>query len=252
MVQIGRSWSATFGMMEAGEGGKLTEGWGEAMCRGRTRRCREGIKSGQLSSKCGIPQGSLLSPILYIFYNVDIFAMCQSKHSDSIGWIDDTNIWVWGKTIESACAHANSLMPRLARWSTVHASEFEPAKLFITLFSLRRNLPPMPPIFLNGVPIPAASSLVILGATLDSKLTFKSHVASVVAKGSTAVGGLAQLSKGTRGLSQRYVRTLVESCVYSKTDYVSSIWFKPGKTVGLVSTLDTVQRATTKMVTGGF
>jgi hypothetical protein len=45
----------------------------------------------------GIPQGSLLSLILYLFYDADLLEACQSqRHSTTAaGWIDDVNIVAW-------------------------------------------------------------------------------------------------------------------------------------------------------------
>ncbi|GAA6006066.1 hypothetical protein JCM10207_007331, partial [Rhodosporidiobolus poonsookiae] len=80
---------------------------------------------------------------------------------------------------------AQAVIPALEGWSETYQSAFEPAKTFVTLFSPRsRRLPPEPhpPVVLGGVPLAYSPSLVMLGTTLDSRLTFREHVARCVAK----------------------------------------------------------------------
>jgi hypothetical protein len=60
-----------------------------------------GVTSASMSAAgCGLPQGSPLSPILYLFYNSNLFASLRSPNSLSVGWIDDCMALVWVKMEE--------------------------------------------------------------------------------------------------------------------------------------------------------
>jgi hypothetical protein len=53
----------------------------------------------------GIPQGSPISPILYLFFNEELVQICNSfgLHSSTIGFVDDINILTWSNTTEQNC-----------------------------------------------------------------------------------------------------------------------------------------------------
>jgi hypothetical protein len=48
----------------------------------------------------GIPQGSPLSPILYLFYNADLIEACKTENTDAVGYIDDVSILAVGPTTQ--------------------------------------------------------------------------------------------------------------------------------------------------------
>ena len=73
----------------------------------------KGVSSVAVECKSGLPQGSPLSPILYLLYNAPMLAALQTAMSIAVGWIDNINLLVWGKSAEVAAARAKQLMPAL-------------------------------------------------------------------------------------------------------------------------------------------
>jgi hypothetical protein len=62
------------------------------------------FKSREYKIQTGIPQGSPLSPILYLFYNADLIKECsQELDTMSTGYIDDVAILAWGKITKETC-----------------------------------------------------------------------------------------------------------------------------------------------------
>jgi hypothetical protein len=51
----------------------------------------------------GIPQGSPLSPILYLFYNADLIEACKTENTEAVGYIDDASILAVGLTAQRNC-----------------------------------------------------------------------------------------------------------------------------------------------------
>jgi hypothetical protein len=77
----------------------------------------------------GIARGSLLSPVLYLFYNADLIEDCnQELNTMSTGYIDDVAILAWGKTTEETCTTLGKALEKAQHWARTHASVFAPEK----------------------------------------------------------------------------------------------------------------------------
>ncbi|KAL8290310.1 hypothetical protein RQP46_002568 [Phenoliferia psychrophenolica] len=222
------------------------------------RTCRiilEGKISPLMPSDCGLPQGSPLSPILYLFYNADLLAALRTPHSTPTGWVDDTAVIVYGPDPSEVSCRANLLMGRVEMWCGGHDSDMDAAKSHVIPLprpSVRSRTLPPPPIFLNSIPIPISEHAVLLGVTLDSTLSFHHHVSAAVAKASKAIGGIARLVTSTKGISAKFTRQLVVACAYTRSDYASTLWYTPDRAKGLVKELSKIQRPALKLITGGF
>jgi hypothetical protein len=80
----------------------------------------------------GIPQGSPLSPILYLFYNADLVE--HDPTARSLGYIDDVGKVVTGPSEEDNCAALQASFAWSESWATRHASIFDPAKFQLIHF----------------------------------------------------------------------------------------------------------------------
>uniref|UniRef100_A0A0K3CPZ3 BY PROTMAP: gi/342318905/gb/EGU10861.1/ Pol-like protein [Rhodotorula glutinis ATCC 204091] n=2 Tax=Rhodotorula toruloides TaxID=5286 RepID=A0A0K3CPZ3_RHOTO len=69
----------------------------------------EGIVSNSIDWTSGLPQGSPLSPILFLSYNAPLLESCEIATTCGFGWIDDVNVLAWGKTVDEAVSALNSL-----------------------------------------------------------------------------------------------------------------------------------------------
>ena len=78
----------------------------------------------------GIPQGSPLSPVLYLFYNADLIEECQDEQlrTWTVGYIDDVSIITVGESTESNCRRLATVHERCNRWEAQHASRFNLSK----------------------------------------------------------------------------------------------------------------------------
>jgi len=213
----------------------------------------EGTISEKMPANCGLPQGSPISPILYLFYISPLLESLQSANSTCIGYIDDQCTLVWGKTVEEAAEHLKKLIPNIDLWCKEHETEMEGSKSKIILFSKRRskNLSPIPPITLNGEVIPEVTSITILGAILDTKLSYNEQINRCISKARSALGIISLLTHSTGGLSFILVRQLVISCVLSTLDYLSPLWYS-SKPDHIRTQFTKVQLLCTKLITGGL
>jgi len=87
--------------------------------------------TGQFTTDTGIPQGSPLSPILYLFYNADLIDQIQEAYPGRAlitGYIDDICILVWSRTAATNCRRLEQIHKIAEQWEIQHASKFAPTK----------------------------------------------------------------------------------------------------------------------------
>ncbi|RYC62821.1 Ribonuclease H [Xylaria longipes] len=81
----------------------------------------DGYKSIQYEISTGIPQGSPLFPILYLFYNADLIDNCNKGDTAATGYIDDAAILAVGDTTEETCNKLKGALQTVEQWAKTHA-----------------------------------------------------------------------------------------------------------------------------------
>lgn len=78
----------------------------------------------------GIPQGSPISPILFLFFNADLVEICNKSelNASGSGFVDDVNILVYGNSTEANCRTLEKLHVKCADWARKHGATFAPHK----------------------------------------------------------------------------------------------------------------------------
>jgi hypothetical protein len=100
----------------------------------------DGFQSEPYAINTGIPQGSPLSPILYLFYNADLIEQCnEATDAMSTGYIDDVAILAWGDTTQRTCQILSTILEKAQQWASTHASVFAPDKFQLTHFTRTRE-----------------------------------------------------------------------------------------------------------------
>ncbi|KAK9778919.1 putative Zinc knuckle [Seiridium cardinale] len=102
--------------------------------------CREteinvdGFRSETYRINTGIPQGSPLSPILYLFYNADLLDSCnEAEDTTATGFINNVAILAVGDSTEETCQKLQEALRKAETWALTHASIFAPEKFQLTM-----------------------------------------------------------------------------------------------------------------------
>lgn len=123
------------------------------------------------STNAGVPQGAILSPLLYTIYTAD---MPNQNDVLLATYADDTAILSRSKSLAEAIRRAQAQLQSMEKWLKRWRIKVNPNKSIHITFSLRQGI--CPNLRLCGVDIPQENSVKYLGLRLDKRLTWSSHL----------------------------------------------------------------------------
>jgi hypothetical protein len=138
-----------------------------------TYLCLSSFSSALFSTFSGIPQDSLLSPILFFFYNADLVNLNNSLDSPitSIGFVDNVNILAFGKSTEETCMTLRVIDDLCLIWVKMHGSSFAPGKYPLVHFPKKKRNIPTNALILPTTTLNPSPHSCVLGLILDSRLS---------------------------------------------------------------------------------
>lgn len=179
--------------------------------------------SAELHISCGIPQGSPLSSILFLFYNADLLEKCSSVAPGlSVNaFIDDTTLCAFSPSTEENCKLLASAHDKCLDWARTHGAVFAPSKYPLIHLSRKKSINNLATIDLGSqLTVSPKSTAKLLGIILDSQLAWKPQVEHVRNKSMKSVGALSKLGALTWGgsllkLRQIYLAVIVPQLTYA-------------------------------------
>jgi len=186
----------------------------------------DGLNSDMSYIKCGVPQGSVLGPLLFSIYTNDLPKSLSC--SKSILFADDTNIFKSSKNLQDIYRQVNSDLGVISEWFFSNRLSLNVGKTHYILFALHKSKPPPDlSIQLCGVTIDRKQYIRFLGILLDEKLSWHPHVDSVRKKLATSVFMMRRLKNI---MPTRNMLTLYYSFFYPYLDYGLMLWGGASKT----------------------
>lgn len=182
--------------------------------------------------QAGLPQGSPVSPVLFILSVSALFQWLENRHTSlqPISFVDDVGLVIECDGLEEGTKQLECIARDTMQWGSDNEVEFEVSKTEVLLFSRRRTI------------LQAANKVVVrigeqsfaikleatkwLGFWLDSKLSFKTHFESRMASAKGALQRVASLSRSNGGLSINLMRRVVVAAITSIALYGSEIWWR--------------------------
>ena len=211
------------------------------------------VLNGQTSSwenvNSGVPQGSVLGPLLFLIYINDLPDGLQQSNAKLFA--DDTCLFSIVSNLNETSETMNADLNRIKEWAFQWKMSFNPdpnKQAAEVIFSHKLKPPTHPPISFNNCQVASVLSHKHLGMILDSKLNFDLHLTEKITKANKVIGLIRRLYKD---LFRKSLLTIYKSNVRPHLDYGDIIYDRPNND-SFVKKLESVQYNAALAITGAI
>lgn len=224
--------------------------WTKSYLSGRSQFvCVDGKKSLPNPLSTGVPQGSVLGPVLFSIFTAPIFPLISSFGINHQQYADDTLVYtcIPSTNFAGSVLDFEHALSTLCLWCASNGLSVNPSKSEAIIFSTRPRLLKLKNSNLNSVKvldstISISDSIKTLGVTLDSTLSFDKHCSEIV---QCSLFHLRSLRHIRPLLSARDAEILGISFVQSRLDYCNSLL--SGTSVSNVKRLQRIQNSLARL-----
>jgi hypothetical protein len=189
----------------------------------------------------GVPQGSVLGPILFLIFINDIESACCGN-TKLLLFADDAKLYTRVDVIQPSVSLQQSL-DRLSAWAESWQLSINISKCSAISLGNKRSLLCSRSYFINGILLPSSTRVVDLGVTISNDLSFHTHINNIVAK---AHQRISTFFRGFVSRNLLLVRKAFITYIRPLLEYNSIIW-NPTH-VYLIDLLESIQRKFSKRV----
>ena len=201
-----------------------------------------GASSNWSSVQAGVPQGSILGPLLFLLYINDIVEDIQSSIRL---FADDTSLYIIVDDPLGAAITLNSDLSRIHRWASQWLVTFNPSKSESLLFSRKINKPYHPPLTMNYQQVTEVTNHKHLGLYFSSKGTWHEHIEYIKKK---AWQRIYIMRRCKFLLDRKSLQTIYFSFIRPLLEYADVVW--SNCTQYEAQELELIQNEAARIVTG--
>ncbi|CRK27147.1 hypothetical protein BN1723_013944, partial [Verticillium longisporum] len=223
--------------------------WVEAFCSERTATVQVNGQASEVRTlpQAGLPQGSPLSPILFLFFNADLVQQKINCYGGAIAFVDDFTAWVAGPTTQDNRKGIEAIIEKALDWERRSGATFEADKTAVIHFTRWAKRSDSEPFTIKGQAVEPKQHVKILGVIMDIGLRYREHIARVATKGLEAAMELKRLSPNWGRCRA------VDKCrtVAPVVDYASNVWRHRCKD-RVAAAISRVQKVGAQAIIGAF
>ena len=217
--------------------------WFQSYLSGRRQRV---VLPGSLSEwvyiKAGVPQGSILGPLLFLLYINDIV---KNIGSNIRLFADDTSLFIIVDNPTTAALCLNSDLEKLSCWAAIWLVTFNPSKNESLLISRKINKPIHPPLYMQNVQIQEVSSHKHLGLYFSNDCSWHQHIDYIKQKAWFRIHIMRKLKFK---LDRKSLETIYLTFIRPLLEYGDVIW--DNCTQYEKNELDKIQNEAARITTG--
>ena len=201
-----------------------------------------GVSSDKKEVKCGVPQGSILGPLLFLIYINDLSDVC--KCSLPILFADDTNLFHHGSDLSVIENAFNKELADISKWLKVNKLSLNVKKTHYMIFSRKKSNYQLD-LRIDNQKIDETPTTKFLGVYIDNKLNWKTQISYV---GGEIARGIGVLVKARKYFDNECMLKLYKAFIYPYLMYCNHVWGNTYKTNLLK--LQILQNKAVRIVTG--
>ena len=209
-----------------------------------------GMCSRQRIFRAGVPQGAVLSPLLFIIYINDIVDNMPADVEVSL-YADDVALWAGASTIGEASRKVQAALQKLEEWALRWKLVINVEKSEAAAFALGTNPDSLarPVLSLGGQTLKCSETPKFLGMTFDRRMTYRAHVEEMAQRMTSRLRQLRCLAGRSWGCCSRDLRTVYLAYIRSVSDYCGGC-FLPAASESTIRHLEVIQRKAARVITG--
>ena len=203
--------------------------WLKSFLSGRTQRVKIGDSlSSSLTILYGVPQGSILGPLLFNLYCSSLPGAFSRAGFSSMGYADDNlglRVFPAFSKLSTLFSDVPSCLSSISEWTNTHFLKLNSTKTHVMVFgskSFKQSVNLSGCLNNTGSLIPLSPSTKLLGAHLDDTLSFNLHVSKTVSSSFIILKNVRSIRKF---LTPEAAATLIHSIITSKLDQCNSLLF---------------------------
>ena len=223
--------------------------WVAAYLSGRQACCQhQTVRSRFRGVRVGVPQGSVISPVIFNFFVADHPNTADTHTS----YADDFTAAAASVSVPETARRLTDHAADVAEWSEARGLSISLAKSTVTLFtSDSRQFRTDPGVTLGGEPLPLCRNPKILGVTLDPSLTFSQHAKELAERARSRLNIMRALAGVSWGQSRETLLTTYTALIKPLFTYAAPVWF-PNTSRSSLQPLQSIQNAALRIASGAL